>query len=400
MAFTGRIDWTAVGTGSGTRTPNTFSLLGEDGKHYCGIRQDSTSRILRVGCVETNTLIAQLSNTTWNTDVLATLAGTSGTYVSHCVLPVRGTAYFGVIGGGTPSSANETHIVCVFYKINSSGTLVLDSTRGFAYVSDADLDYSLAGTGDTGRVFDTLLVGTELYFVLTGREAHPFANPFSRGVDDVLAHAPFDAQTISLSVGSWSAQVTESPFASDFLSGSSGGGRAYGNRACLINRTGGVIGLLHYHDAALATPSAASLWYTEFDTLSQTTTGANNVSSSFGVPFADVGKLFSGLASADISDDYTSPTTSGTEVIFSRTFTDNIDCLRMRRFTFASAGSVSSIGSTDLEGFTITAVNGQLEGGAVYREGGSILATLRDRRFYYFLRSGGGGGGQTRVIGA
>lgn len=367
MAITGRVDFTSITS----RNPDgIWSLIGEDGKHYVGLGVNFTSAVIRVGCAETNTVIATVSEATWKTDVLSLGGGLSGNYEVQCVLPIAGTPYVGALGVGVDNLVNDFHVVCAFYKINSSGALVFEGD-GFGYL--ATTDYDLDGAGDIGVVGGTTAIDGELLFTTLTNGTGGF----------VLARVPYTGTNVDLSPASWDDRCTTLPWPSAMIVGVLGSGRNYGRFTSLKDLGDGHVGVFLYRGAAEGGPD---LFYTDATPVARTTTGDHDVSADFGIPFADTTLLYDGTAGTQF-DEYTAPSINGDELTFLRVFTDNIDTVRARRFTMTDGiDSLESIGQTDISGFTIVSVNGELEQAFAYRDGDDLLFGLRDRRFVYFYQ--------------
>lgn len=389
MDLTGRINWDPPGTSQ--RLPNNgFILLGEDGNHYCAMHRSTIGGsipTLRIGLAKTpNTITSSRTYSQVRADAL-TIPGATGNYDPLNVIPVVGTQWVGVIMGGVSGQPNRNHVICPFYKINASG--ILEYTTGDGFLYDGPL-FGMPGAGITGGIWAVLVSGGEVYFGL------------ETGTRRALAHAPYEGSNADLSASSWDLRCTTCPFDDAFMVPYASGNP--GQRGMLIDRGSGVIGLLKYlsqshinTNNAPGTPggntspiidplTVPQMFYTEIDTVARTNNGLTNVSSLFGCPFPDEGKKFDGSAGDVLQDGYWDGSICGDEVIIPRNYTDNFDCLGIRRFRFTDASTVEALGLTQHEGFTIASVFTRLSGGSAYRNGSDdeLGLMLRDINNFYF----------------
>lgn len=359
MPITGRVDYTGAEILTGTPT-GCWAMVGEDGNHYT--QASNGSGAIQVGNAETNTLVNNISAVQLAADVLA-VTGVSG-WASNGVIPVPGTPYIGFIAGNF-----DGEVYGVFYKINASSLLELEG--GFYYASATD---PFGGFGQRGKVAATLVVGAEVYFFVNIEVVG------GSGPQGCIAHVPYEGTNIDATPGSWDSRSTQTAYPSGVV----GGARRYSNFQSLRHLGSGVIRSIGYY--GLEELGAPDIHYNDIDTVAQTAPAYINISHLFPEVVADAGKFYNGSPSSSNFDDYTAPTINGDEVIFARPFTDNIDTIRVHRYTLTAGLTSTHLDTTDVTGFTITSVAGSLESARVYRDDDELLFALADRRYFYFAQ--------------
>lgn len=367
MAITGRIDYATdilVGTPTGC-----WSVIGENGKHYF----QASGAALGLGCAEDNTLGPSKTDAEISADVLS-LTGLSG-FASEGIVPVPGTPYIGMIRGDFSGN-----VYGVFYKVNSSGTLVLEGA--FHYLSATS---PLGGFGDYGHVACTLRIDDEVYIALN-------AESVGHGLGAVLARIPYTGTNIDAAPGGWDSRATKMAFPTGTVASS----RRYWNWISLRHLGDGVVGALAYYGYDEGGPL---IKYNVVNTAAQTAGSLIDLSADFPEVIASAGKLYDGSPSSSDFDDFTAPFISGNQVIWGRPYTDNIDTVQTIYYTMDDESNITYRRSSNVSGFTITAVNGDLESVRIWKDGPSTLLALVDRRFVYFTQFGGGRGGHTQIIG-
>lgn len=385
MAFAGFINWPF---GVGTLAPENGSfLVGEDGKHYSVLFNSgaaSATQTLTFGQVESNAVQASRTRAQIVADC-GVVTGNVNAYDPKNMIPVVGTPFIGVF---CRDDADTTRLAVPFYKINAASALEFVG-YGAAYAGLTD-DFCPAGGGNTGIINATVAASGEVYFIVQVRRAG-----FPVGLRYALAHVPYLAGDVDLTPGSWNQRVTAAPFSTTFMSGASGGGMTYANRCCLIDRGAGIIGLLRYLNQADIDSNGGgigltqtAMYYCEFDTVNRNISyPLTDKSALFGVPLSDLRKNFSGIGTSVNYDDYFGPVAVGNEIFGLRNYSDNPNCLGIRRWDFPDRDTVESLGFTQLDGFAGEAFLTNLEGGTARRVGVSdtVQFLLRDRTSYHWL---------------
>ncbi len=383
MPLTGLVDF--VGTIGHSTPGGMFSLIGVDAKHYVvPTTITAPAYIAAVGCAETNTVTYTRTEAEWRTDLAALGMGTSGTYNYSAVVPAAGTPYFFIVGGGSVSAANESHNVGVRYKIVSTSSVVVDG--GFANVRSAGGGLLFRG-GSVGEVFGAGVISGALYAV------HLLDNP-GVWLRNYLVKYDLTGTDANLTVGSWEDRVTYvSAWDAGFFISSTA--RQYYDRASLINLGSGLVGIMSYvgqgeinsnggSSTTIAGLSQASVLFASLDPVLHTCTASSDISSIFGVPLADAGLNYASAAGS-ARDDYTSPSiTPAGEVTFARSFSDNRQYARLRRFQFIDSGHATNLGQTTFQFTSEISFSSDLEFVQTYREGDDVLVTARDTRHFFF----------------
>lgn len=382
MALTGRIRYGVAGD-IRPRTPNgSFLLIGEDGDHYLVLGGDSY--YARVGHIESNTLIHSINQAQWQSDLASVgLAGLTGTYRANHFIPLPGTSKFYIFGGGYIGQANRLHVVGVLYSIVDSSTVSV--VGGFIYSGSTPNTDTFEQGGVIGFVHCAEVIGSDLWFIVT-----------CGFIKTVLAKVPISGTNSDATPGSWTSRVFSLPW--NYLFWHESVPRRYYNQGSIRDAGGGTVGVMVYlgqpeidggrgaYSGLSPDPTGPVVVYTEV-TPGVGHSGVEDLSSLFGVPFPDSERLFDGSVSSNSRDDYTSPSViSGTtEIIFSRTFSDQKDTGRFRSFTMTSSASIIAGDVTEAafsigSGWTL----GTNERAMAYREGSEYHFTIMDWDFAYF----------------
>ncbi len=351
-------------------------MVGTDGKHYTINTAFGSPTTVRVGCRETSSIVKSFTSAQWRTD-LGTLGFTlAGAYQFSpgMIIPAPGTPYFYV--GGYQFIGFTGEIVFVRYRIDSPSSVVVDG--GLHYMSD------LATGPFTGYNWGCAVIGGKLYSLADTGSFSP------DHLSVCLLQFPLSGTHEDLAPNSWA------PFATDVTAQYDWGffrtedSRQYYNRAALIAHGATKVGILCYvgqteidsyvshvtTSALMAATATPSVYYVTVNPTTQAVTARQDLSANFGVPFADVHKLFTGSASSDGRDDYTISVSAATEVIFTRGYSDNKTEGKYVRFNM-DTGVVTSVDNAQWAASGI-AVTSEVECIEMYREGSSLIAMLRD----------------------
>ncbi len=383
MAFIGEIDH-----GSGLIASMPAGLLGQigqDSKHY--VLAFPSSGTITLDLIDpTPTSVWTLSQAQFEIDFATVSPGATGTANLKTAWGAPGEDVFFAVGFIDKGSHDE--IAIVRYQIVDSSTINVFggahyATRGF-----------IGSFRETPHCNGVATIGTQCYAVCnTGGTLFDFNGTFKCH----LIELDLSGTDINLVSESWDTRITELPWEWGFLRATND--RPYYNRACIFEVEDGIrvdcyIGKTEVDGngngisptiAALTQPSMLS---TVADPATHTTpTGSTNVSSQYGLPFADIGLTFSGGVGT-ARDDYTSPNfCADGKLRMGRGNSEDSTLGRIRTFNLVTtgAGTVSPSTSTDYELDNVAPVNGQsIEFLQVFSDGSDIYWMVWADEFYAF----------------
>lgn len=369
-------------------------LIAEDGTHHVPARTGS-GNFIDIACAETLTPAATSRTTAQiKADIgteLSVFDGVSfGSELIESVMRIGGpgTSKIYSLSQNFNLVDNTYQILGIRYSVAEEGVLNIDGAVRY-FTSTAGL---LSGT--YGGALGQAVIGNKIYFVGT-------VGSFGDDFDTCLVDLPLTGDEIDLTPDSWAAKR------SNRLPGDMGGQDWWGdtsrdakNWATVFEHDGGV-GVAAYR-TSFEGESPSKLFMTVVEA-GGGNTGQNDVSSTFGIPFADEGLNFAGDASIHGDDQYTNPIVnvlgSGRlEWIFPRGYSDMDGWFGYRRVTTDSDLSnptvfdLVQVDLSDVAGTTLEAVH-------AYREGGRLIWMIREDPALTFLSIGSGGNTYVRVMG-
>jgi hypothetical protein len=327
---------------------NTIFVIGEDGKHYIATAEQFEEGIAYIGQAEDKTVVT-IDETQWRADLLASgaIAGITGDFfMSPIVIPCPGTAKFWILGaqpdyptgGATDLSNNDFYVVGVRYKIDSTGTAIVD---GGLLRRPA---HTFVGRPLWGYVFGATVKDDSLYALVGLPVGFPAA---------YFIKLPLTGTSSDPTVGSWTAHITKLPTTLSqqtlFYFTNAATSNAI-NRAGILPLANGsfrIFSYLSWH-ARLNQPSVT--WYSipttgcefwDVDPVTHTvSTGPQDGRALFGQPWADSKTKYDDSVSSNTSSDYSAPNiqavTGGYAIFFGRAFEDQLSTVRFREYFYDS----------------------------------------------------------------
>jgi len=352
-------------------------LVAVDGTHHAILRSGSS---LQIGCAEDSSPAGQhtvITQTDWLADIAANIPLSSGGYTVGLRAGATGTPYFWIMGSkfGSP---NEN--VGIRYKILASGNIVVD---GGLLLSCNNVD--VIGNLVYGGPMGVNVINGEMYMIVQ------LGTFFPSNEDFWLIRLPLEGDLFDLisSGDSFRLRCTSittengGDFPTDIFSGS--GVRQYYNRASITKAdTAGNIGVFVFND--VNEPRGCECLYGVFNPLLQTQLSFHDLTSQFGLPFADTLTLFDGSPSSTDRDMYTGPSVAAfsegffsaeSELFFTRGYSDNPQWVNAKRFSFSGPGNIEFLGDYQFQLMTTTP-SGSIEHIQMFREGDEVVAMMRD----------------------
>lgn len=339
MAFIGEINHGV--TVADPMPSGLLAMVGEDGEHYA--LAFPNGQAFALDHAESATTVWTLSQAQWRLDAAGLSMGYTGTPDIKTAWGAPGTPVFYVAGYIIKDGFFE--VIIVRYRIVDSSTINVDVPFRYTTLGYTGVPEYPVGVGT---------IGTMCYaFSTTFGNTIDFNNTFKT---HCIALPTDGTGEVDASSESWEHHITELPWEWGAFRSAGSAGRPYYNRVCVIEMAdGGVrgdfyVGQTEVDDngggisptiAALSGPSMLStIVYPD----THIATPSTNVSSSYGLPFSDIGLDYAN-GPGTARDDYSAPyQCSDGKLRMARPFSDEQKG-RSREFTINSTTGAITVGA-------------------------------------------------------
>lgn len=411
MTIEGQLEYSGTHVIHNAQNTGMLALLGEDGNHYIRVRHAfmPSDYVVALSRIDDETLYYWGLSQADARTALGSL-GLSGV--------VEANWYFGPFGGvsapgypflwipmfvdGDWTSVNPTRCIWLRYKVDSTGTVVLDgyhggacsqSPKNGAYNHGSNGFWFIGPGEESCVVYGTQVIGDYVFFVMETGQHFLFSDSHQRH----LVRLPLTGSSYSTVTGSYEDFITMLPTDGYYYFDDAG---SLGNPGCagimeepggsgririFVYMRDGLGNALGFGGAALAT-----VWVNP-DT--HTTDGTwTDCSATFGIPFADTLYNYAGVLTGNYRNDYSGPSIVDNMLFMVRPFSDQLNYAK--RWGFLIGGpDLTNITSfppvTDL--YTLedpSGLNGQCEYIRLYEEGTTLFSMGRFNTQYVFGNMG------------
>lgn len=341
--------------------------IAEDSTHHVPARTGS-DEFLQFCCAET---LTDGSTVITNDDFRAVVAAQLGlvdggaptqTIGAGLKITAPGTEFFFIIGESEGASGGIYEPYWIRFVLVSEGVYRYD---GKGHYQDGALAYGFINGAGTSGCIGCATIGNYVYFV------DGFGTAFTNFREE-LVRLPLAGDDIEVTFDSWASRRFSLP-AGDMTSTTwwTTSSRDPKNHATVFPHANG-IGVLAYR-TTFEGETDSILYQTVVDPDTNTNDGQNDISATFGIPFADEYTDSTGSPSVFGDDAYTNPIVTvledgRLEWMFPRGYSDRDGMIGYRRFlTDADLGNVESFPLVQLQitnevGITLEAVHYYLEG--------------------------------------
>jgi hypothetical protein len=336
----------------GSQPVSSCLLIGVDGREYIAGRTALTifvSAEWRVGDVRSETIVKEITSAAFAAEFATRQPSAGAMTASGYVLPVQGTPYFMLPGAYLDGGTARQQCGFLLYKITDASTI----TPVGSIALKAGIN-----TGPTvgGVAYGAGVLASDpgfVYVVVEGGYVSSFTN------EVLLLRLPVSETNITNltndAINTYQTKLATTGASHAFV-GPRPGERtdSGGNLYTIVPDPLKDVGLIRRVGLA-ATPA---VFYAAVDiaedlgdhgeTTEPAYTGSyiTDVSTDFGMPWADIGNHLDLSASGDDHDDYTTPSHLGNgEVVFMRSDSANTSQAFGRRFIISGASSITSLGT-------------------------------------------------------
>lgn len=347
-------------------------IIAVDGTHHAIALHSGQ---VDVGCAETNSVIYTVLSADWETGLTDRYGVIGSEFEIAHVIGCPGTPDFIILGQGGNSQTGNEEVIGLRYRVNSAASVEI--VGGYRYTHD-DFPAITWLSGAQSSPVAQSVIGDRVYYVI---DYGQFFTNFS----EQLTWLPLDADGIDLGANGWGNQRTTLPSSMGATSFWGVGARNYTKQAAIYEHASG-IGVFAFHSISEG-ETEGTLYHTVVNPTAHTTTGMSDVSSSFGIPFADETLQIDGGAGG-LADEYQAPdinvlSDGRLELLFMRGDSDDNSFIRVRRYVMNN--DLSGITALSTLTFDLTALSiTTYEASFGYREGGVIHWMIKAADHFYF----------------